>query len=194
MFLNYKIITNHIESWRRYTENSVGITWLLLVFLFFQLIVLQLIHNTVVNLSCVHFHFASLSLTKGLRGLGLYKRFCPVVVPFTVYTLFDILGTEKKGPKCSSTRYLCTCTFVQPFINQRTLGSMQSERGSCFVRLSDVYDTFAAGKGGYGQTGLFWIISDFSKATIALGAEAAYRRILAVLNLGPVLAPTLSSV
>lgn len=41
------------------------------------------------------------------------------------------------------------------------------------MRLTDVYDTFAAGKGGYGQAGLFWIISKFSKATIDDGAEAA---------------------
>lgn len=41
------------------------------------------------------------------------------------------------------------------------------------MRLTEVYDTFAAGKGGYGQTGLFWLISDVSKATIVDGAEAA---------------------
>lgn len=55
---------------------------------------------------------------KRIRGLSLYKRFCPVAVPFAVYTLFDILATEEKGPKCSPTRCLFTCTSVKPFINQ----------------------------------------------------------------------------
>lgn len=61
------------------------------------------------------------------------------------------------------------------------------------MKITDVYDTFAAGEGGYGQTGLFWIIGDFSKATIVDGSAAAYQSVLAVLNLGPVFASTLSS-
>lgn len=55
---------------------------------------------------------------KRIRGLSLYKRLYPVLVLFTVYTLLDILGTERKGPTCSSTRDLFTCISVQPFINQ----------------------------------------------------------------------------
>lgn len=83
---------------------------------------------------------------KRIMGLSPYKRFHPAVVPSTVYTLFDILSTEEKGPKCSSSRCLFPSTSVQPFINQRTLGSMESERGSRFVRLADVYDTFRSRK------------------------------------------------
>lgn len=60
----------------------------------------------------LHHYVAS----KRIRGLSLYRRFYPVVVLFPVYILFDILGTQEKGPKCVSV-YLHICAAIHQSVN-----------------------------------------------------------------------------
>lgn len=146
-----------------------------LAFLLFQLIVLQLINNTVVNASCVHCHFASLCHEQkdyGIKPIQALPPCCGSIYCIYIYYLIFLAlrRTDQSVPPAG----VC---FLPRLCSHSSISKLWAP---CRVKEdlalwgSQTYTTrFAAGKGGYGQTGLFWIISKFRKATIDDGAEAA---------------------
>lgn len=118
------------------------------------------LHNSVTN--------------KRIRGLSPYKRFYPAVVLFTVYKYYLIFLALRREDQSVLPPGICLLAQLCSHLSVSELWALCRVKTDLdWSRLTDVYDTYAAGKNKYGQTGLFCIISDFSKVTIVDGAEAA---------------------
>lgn len=118
------------------------------------------LHNSVTN--------------KRIMGLSPYKRFHPTVVLFTVYKYYLIFLPLRRKDQSVLPPGICFLAQLCSHLSASERWTLRRvKKGFAWSRLTNVYDTSAARKEGYGVTGLFWIIGDFGQVTIVDGAEAA---------------------